>query len=249
MSILGGMSVLNKKSRKLVGVLSVPLWRKALAHHRVAAALEHTQVLKGLGDIKTIIDIGANRGQFALVARECYPSAKVESFEPLADAVETYRALFSADDAVTIHQAAIAPDKGEATIHISRRDDSSSLLEISAAQTDLFPGTQEAGTRVVPVGPLSEYLEPEDIVEPAVLKLDVQGFELQALSGCAVLLHRFVWIYVECSFVELYTNQSLADEVISWLHGHEFALKGVYNMSYDKQGRAVQADFLFKRNN
>ena len=58
-------------------------------------------------------------------------------------------------------------------------------------------------------------------------------------------------LYVECSFVELYTGQALAHEVIAWLAGRGFVLKGVYNMGYDDQGRAVQGDFLFcnDRNN
>ena len=57
----------------------------------------------------------------------------------------------------------------------------------------------------------------------------------------------FAWVYVECSFVELYAGQSLADEVIAWLREHSLHLSGVYNMTYDTGGRAVQADFLFKR--
>lgn len=34
-------------------------------------------------------------------------------------------------------------------------------------------------------------------------------------------------------------------EAIAWLRERGFALRGVYHMAYDPQGRAVQADFLF----
>ncbi|MHB8405676.1 MAG: hypothetical protein ACYDCJ_09670 [Gammaproteobacteria bacterium] len=57
----------------------------------------------------------------------------------------------------------------------------------------------------------------------------------------------FAWVYCECSFIELYAGQALADEVIAWLRERGFILNGVYNMAYDKTGKAVQADFLFKR--
>ena len=92
---------------------------------------------------------------------------------------------------------------------------------------------------------LAELLPATDIQAPALLKLDVQGFELQALAGCEDVLDRFAWVYAECSFVELYAGQALADEVIAWLRDRNFALHGVYHMAYDARGRAVQADFLF----
>jgi len=47
--------------------------------------------------------------------------------------------------------------------------------------------------------------------------------------------------------MELYKGQALADEVIAWLRERGFALNGVYNMAYDRNGKAVQADFLFGR--
>ncbi|AER56163.1 methyltransferase FkbM [Pseudoxanthomonas spadix BD-a59] len=88
-----------------------------------------------------------------------------------------------------------------------------------------------------------------DLAEPALLKMDVQGFELPALAGCEGMLDRFAWIYVECWFMELYAGQALADAVIAWLRERErgLGLAGAYNMADDGQGRAVQADFLFGR--
>jgi hypothetical protein len=52
-------------------------------------------------------------------------------------------------------------------------------------------------------------------------------------------------VYAECSFVELYASQALADEVIAWLRERGLSLRGVHNMDYDRGGRAIQADFLF----
>ncbi|HEB94406.1 MAG TPA: FkbM family methyltransferase, partial [Gammaproteobacteria bacterium] len=77
------------------------------------------------------------------------------------------------------------------------------------------------------------------------LKIDVQGFEMEVLRGCEELLRRFQYVYVECSFVELYAGQAFADEIIAFLRERNFILDGVYNPCYDKNGRAVQADFFF----
>ena len=234
------------KARKLAGILAVPAWRRALLRHRVAAGVEHAGVLRNLGPVRTVVDIGANRGQFALAARHCSPDARILSFEPLAGPAALYRAVF-AGDGTRLVEAAIGPAPGEATIHLSARDDSSSLLPITARQNALFPGTAEAGTAIIQVTRLSDALPAGEIAAPALLKLDVQGFELQALAGCEDVLGRFAWVYVECSFMELYAGQSLADEVIAWLRERGLRLMGVYHMAYDDRGRAVQADFLFGR--
>jgi FkbM family methyltransferase len=236
-----------KRLGKLVRCLVEPTYRRALSAHRVAAGVEHGPVLRSIGDCRMVVDIGANRGQFSLVARKSLPMARIVSFEPLPVPAATFRAAFADDARVMLHQVAIGPERGEVTIHLSQRDDSSSLLPITAMQNALFPGTSEAGTTLVAVGPLLDYLPLEDIAPPALLKLDVQGFELQALQGCEEALKHFAHVYVECSFVELYAGQALADLVIAWLREHDFVLRGVYNMSHDVAGKAIQADFLFSR--
>ena len=233
------------KARKLAGILAVPAWRAALGRHGVAAGVEHAGVLRNLGPVQTVVDIGANRGQFALAARQCFADARIVSFEPLAGPAALWRAVLAGDVRATLVEAAVGPQAGEAQIHVSARDDSSSLLPITARQNALFPGTAEAGTATIRVARLADEVPAADIAAPALLKLDVQGFELQALAGCEEVLERFAWVYVECSFQELYAGQSFADEVIAWLRERGLRLVGVYHMAYDGEGRAVQADFLF----
>ena len=145
------------KGKKLAAILKSPYYQTRLLRHRVAAGVEHARVLSGL-DCRTVVDIGANRGQFALVARQCQPQARVISFEPLPAAAAKFRAVFAGDDRVTLHEVAIGPVPGNATIHISRRDDSSSLLPITSTQVALFPGTAEAATATVRVAPLREFV-------------------------------------------------------------------------------------------
>ncbi|GJL65528.1 MAG: hypothetical protein NPIRA05_04990 [Nitrospirales bacterium] len=204
-------------------------------------------MLQHLGAIGTVVDIGANRGQFALVARHCYPSAHIISFEPLPDPAEVFRAVFNDDRTVVLHEAAIGPEESRCVMHVSGHDDSSSLLSISALQSKIFPGTAEVSTIEVQVAPLENFIQPDDIIRPALLKLDVQGYEFEALVGSESLLSRFDFIYCECSFVELYTGQKLAADVVDWLSSRGFEIKGMYNSTYDADGQSVQADILFQR--
>lgn len=240
-----GSEILNL-GQKGAAILACPFYRQVLLQHRVVAGVEHEPVFAGK-DVRTVVDIGANRGQFALAARRCQPMAQIHAFEPLPEPAAVFRRVFAGDDRARIHEAAIGPVRGDATIHISQRDDSSSLLPITATQAALFPGTGEASTSVVFVAPLREFISEADIVAPALLKLDVQGFELEALRGCEDLLDRFGHVYAECSFVELYGGQPPADEVMVWLRERGFRVWGVHNASYDSRGRTIQADFLFGR--
>jgi FkbM family methyltransferase len=215
----------------------------ALLLHRVLAGSEHRNVLSR--NLSTVIDIGANRGQFALAARQWAPKAHVVSFEPLAGPAAVFRRVFAGDNHVVLHHAAIGPESVMQQMHVSARDDSSSLLPISSLQATLFPGTEEIATTEVRVAPLDEFISAADLQSPAMLKLDVQGFEFDALRGCESLLGHFEWIYCECSFVELYSNQKLASEIIDWLSARDFHLMGMFNPAYNHRGQAVQADFLF----
>lgn len=181
-----------------------------------------------------------------MAVRRWAPRARVVAFEPVFAPAARFRKVFQSDSSVTLHQAAIGPESGEATIHVSAADDSSSLLPISQVQQRLFPGTGEIRTEKIRVGRLADFVSAKEIAGPALLKLDVQGYELEALRGCEDLLECFAYVYVECSFVELYVGQTLAHDVIAWLRERGFRMSGVYNISYDKNGKAIQGDFLFE---
>ena len=233
--------------RKLLRVFSDPVWRGAFLRHRVAASTEHAPVLRNLGALSSVVDIGGNRGQFALAVRGFVPECKIISFEPLPGPANCFRSLFASDKRVTLVEAAVGANAGQAEMYVSQRDDSSSLLPITDRQNALFPGTGAAGTVNIQVVKLKDVLPRQEIGSAALLKLDVQGFELEALIGCEELIEYFLWVYVECSFIELYEGQALAGDIVSWLRNRGFALCGVHNMTYDRQGTAVQADFLFRR--
>jgi FkbM family methyltransferase len=223
-------------------------YRKALRRAGVAAAIEHEVLLKTL-EFATVVDIGANRGQFALVARHCFPDAHIIAFEPLASAAERFRNALRGDGLVTLHHVAIGPTKEEATMHVTAEDDSSSLLPVTALQQSLSAGSREVATATVQVEMLSDRITNDDLKSPALLKIDVQGYELAVLRGCDSLLPRFSHVYIECSFVELYAGQALAAEVIDHLSDHKFDLRGVYNVFYEPRGSALQADLLFTARN
>jgi FkbM family methyltransferase len=210
------------------------------------AAIEHQYLLRQL-DVMTCVDVGANIGQFSLLIRGLFPAAQIFAFEPLEIAAAAYRRVLGADRQAKLFQLAIAPTEETRVMHVSARHDSSSLLPITDVQKDFAPGTGAVGTEAVKLAPLDSVLTPGDIRAPALLKLDVQGFELEALKGCERLLHLFDHVYAELSFDSFYDGQALAYEVIAWLEARHFHVTGINNPSSAKDRRIVQADFLFSR--
>ncbi|WP_284308685.1 FkbM family methyltransferase [Hydrogenophaga electricum] len=232
--------------KKLLTILLKRDLRKTLLLHNVAAATEHHFVLKSK-DFSSIIDVGANRGQFALAAAHFCKSAEIFSFEPLSKPTLVFKSVFRDISRVKLFQVAIGKSNSEEQMHVSEKDDSSSLLPIGEIQTEIFPGTGQAGLETVRVAKLSSILNFNEIRSPVLLKVDVQGFELAVIEGLLDCIAYFDSIYIECSFVELYRGQGLAHQVIDILHANSFKIVGVYNETFDRNGRSIQADLLFSR--
>lgn len=232
-----------RRVRKLAILLQEPAWRRALRRGS-AAAVEHREVAFSQ-DFRTIIDVGAHHGQFALMARQRFPAAQIICVEPLPPAVARLHKVFAGDSHVRIVAAAAANAQGEREMHVSRKTDSSSLLPIMQSYVDAFPGTEQTTTEAVRAAPLDELVE--DFDGPALLKIDAQGGEREVWAGAQRVLGAVDAVYIECSFVEFYAGQPLADDVVSTMLGHGLRLRGVYSVVRDAEHRCLQADLLFER--
>jgi FkbM family methyltransferase len=216
----------------------------------VAAACEHTALFGGLpmAAVRTVIDVGANKGQFALLALELFPGAMVHAFEPLARPLARLAAWSRNEPRLIRYPLALgAAAVANAAMNVAARDDSSSLRPITGRQTALFPGTGKVGEESVTVARLDAVLRPDQLIAPVLLKIDVQGSELDVLRGASGLLGAVDWVFVECSYVELYAGQALADEVSAHLGAAGFTPVAVWNLVCDRDRRPVQADLLFRR--
>lgn len=211
----------------------------------VAAAIEHAELI-ALLPIGTLVDVGANVGQFSLLVEAHHPQALIHAFEPLQEAAKVFTRLFGGRSKVTLHRFAAGAAASKMEINVSGHADSSSLLPISRAQAASWPGTEAVGTRQVQVRRVDDVLN-QDLPGPLLIKLDVQGYELEALKGMPSLLAKADYVYVEVSFAPLYDGQPLAAEVIAWLTQRGFEVGGVQHIGRIASGAPIQADILFCR--
>ena len=129
-------------------------------------------------------DVGSNVGFFALLAaREVGPDGAVHAFEPVPRIAEAVRrnAALNGFAHVHVHAVAVADVAGEAELLLAAHPGGATL---SAADA---PG-DPAGTTIVRVVTLDELVRSGDVPVPHVVKIDVEGFELQVLDGMAELL-------------------------------------------------------------
>lgn len=230
--------------RKAIGILQRPRFTQAVLLHHVAASVEHREVI-GMCAANTLIDAGANKGQFSLAFRERRPTARIIAFEPLPEAADTFSRVFARDALASIHSVALAAASGSATLHVATRSDSSSLLKLGTGQARAF-GVRTADTIEVPIRRLDACVDMGSLSKPILLKVDVQGGELGVFEGCDKL-GDVDFIYVELSFVELYEGQPLFDDVSAYLVDRGFTVIGVFNQVLTREFGATQADVLFGR--
>ena len=229
---------------KAARLIRVRRYRRA-ARRGVAAAIEH-QIVPLPTEIRTVIDVGSHRGQFAVLALERFPYARILCFEPLPGPRKTLLSVLENDrDRVKVLPYAAGVEGRSEMMHVSRADDSSSLLPIGHRYVTAFPGTEAKDMAPIEAVRLDEVVE--SVEQPCLMKVDVQGYELEVLQGAEGLLPKVGYLLIECSFTELYVGQALAAQVVAHLDQCNYQLSGVYGLKRDRAGRCLHADFLFER--
>jgi FkbM family methyltransferase len=206
-------------------------------------AVEHIDAIKRLCP-RTLIDVGANKGQFSLIARYLFPKIDIHAFEPLESARKSLQLVVSSP--ISVYPIALGELGGEATFFVTSRPDSSSLLKPTEHQKMAY-GVTLASSLTIPVARLADLITVTNLPKPILLKADVQGGELAVLKGARELLSSIDAIYCEASFVRLYEAQPLANDLIAFLRTEGFLFSGAFNQSVTRKFGPTQADLLFCR--
>ena len=191
----------------------------------------------------TIIDGGANVGEYAAIMRGDFPDAEIHAFEPTPKLFQGMKERFEGDAKISCYELALGEEDGTATFHLTPDTVSSSLLEEAEIGAS---GPIEVVT--VSVTKLDAWARNLTIRRPALLKLDIEGNELAALRGAEKVLPQIDFIELETTFVKARHGQPTFREIINFLNDRGFELIDVYPGILDsKTGRANWAYALFAR--
>ena len=207
--------------------------------------VEHVSAIRGLKP-RTLIDVGANKGQFSLIARSLFPEILIHAFEPIA-AERAKLSLVLKNEGLAIYPVAVGRQAETRDFFVTSRLDSSSLLKPAVGQKEAFD-VSLVSVNSIEVVRLADVIRFAELPRPVLLKIDVQGGELDALIGVGDDICYIDHIYCEVSFVPLYEDQPLAGDIICYLRALGFSVGGVFNQVTAEAFGPTQADLLFHRN-
>ena len=198
--------------------------------------------------INTILDIGANVGQFATEIRSKLPNAQIYSFEPLKECFEALETSFGADPKFKAFNYALGEAEVEIAMHKSAYSPSSSILAMSQTHKTLFPHTKEHTEEKIKIKKLDDVARDLNLEKEILIKVDVQGFEDRVIAGGENTFQKGRAVIMETSFVELYENQPTFDDLYQKLKSLGFEYRGSLQQKIDKNtGGVISEDSMFIR--
>jgi FkbM family methyltransferase len=165
--------------------------------------------------IETVIDIGANVGQFSLVIHEICPAARIYAFEPLPECYEILCRRMSGVQRFRAFNCALGRAKGRVEFFRNEFSQASSALPMRPLHMEGFPYTKETERITVDMIRLDDVGEELTIEGPMLCKIDVQGYEEGVIRGGEGMIRKAKVVIVEVSYRPLYEGQPLFHEVYS----------------------------------
>jgi FkbM family methyltransferase len=197
---------------------------------------------------KTVIDVGANVGQFAVASAKLFSGVTVHSFEPNPACVDTLRGNVKSLSNIAVYPLALGEKPGEVDFNVNSHSHSSSVLSLSEHHKEAFPEAREVGSVKVKMTTLDEVLGSSALPAPVLLKLDVQGYEAQVLKGAPQLLRRVDFVIIEVSFKPMYRGETLFIDLVQLVETFGFRfLRPVGWLTDPHTGEILQMDALFAR--
>ena len=199
-------------------------------------------------DIGTLVDVGANTGQFAWHFRSLRPDCLVYSFEPLEDCFHELQREMAGVPGFAAFNVALGDSEGEVDFYRSEFSPSSSPLSMGQAHKGLFPFTSEITFEKVTLRKLDSFAHSIMIRGGLLIKIDVQGAEAQVLRGGPRLLNRADAVIAEVGYLALYDGQATIGDIFSALAEHGLTFMGFVDQ-YVRPGDSlpVYGDVLFLR--
>jgi FkbM family methyltransferase len=205
----------------------------------LASILKHISSLKFVP--KTIIDIGVAYGTPGLYG--AFDNVHYHLIEPLKEYKDVIKKL---KEKYPLSYSIAAAGEKEGTITLNVHPDlsgSSILAESEGKHVDGEP-------RIVRLTTLDTEVLENDLKGPFIIKIDVQGFELEVLKGGTSLLDNTEVIILEVSLFQFYKNSPTFEETIRYMNSIGFSVYDIFSGIYRPLDNSLaQVDIVFVKTN
>lgn len=216
----------------------------------VSRSTEHLKRVLDRHRIGTVLDVGANTGQYAQRLRRAGYAGRIVSFEPLTFA-HTSLSAAAADDPLweVAPRMALGDRDGQVTLNVSAESDMSSALAFTEEMQGLLDDSGFVGTEDAELARLDtvfdRFVRGDD---PVLLKVDTQGTERQVVEGAGTAFDRVTLLQLEMAIVPVYQGEPSYLDTIAWLAGRGFHpmlfVPGYFNR---RTARLIGMDGVFAR--
>lgn len=199
--------------------------------------------------IDVVLDIGANTGQFAKDIHELVPQARIYSFEPLADVCAALKRNCDHLPGFEAFCFALGEKKESGIIERSEFSPSSSLLKMGAVHKKVFPYSAKTFQEHIEIKRLDDIAKNIDLAGNLLVKIDVQGFERAVIRGGLHTIAQAKVLLIETSFVTLYEDQPLFNDIAGLVQTLGFKYIGRREQHWDEAScQLLFEDSIFVKN-
>jgi FkbM family methyltransferase len=222
----------------------------ASRHLPGVAMAAHLRSLFERYDIRTVLDVGANEGQYCrFLRREVGFEGQIFSFEPISALYEKLEARARADPRWRVYRLALGERTEQREIHVTRLSAFSSFLPPGASGPALFGPEMEVSRKETvqlrSLDSMMDELKGSSASAQMFLKLDTQGYDLDVIRGATRSLPLFSGLQTEISFVPIYQGMPTWEDTLRLLTASGFEVSGLFPVNLDHRLRLIEADCLF----
>ncbi len=201
-------------------------------------------------NIDTVLDVGANVGQYGSELRNIGFNGKILSFEPTSEAFKKLEKLAKNDKNWEVYNFSLGDFDGETEINIAKNSVSSSILESLPQLTLSAPNAKFVNKETITVKKIDSIFNDLQLKNKNIyLKIDTQGYENMVINGAKNSLTQIIGIQIEMALIPTYEGSITFEAMIEKLKSYSFKTTSIESGYYDKNtGKLLEVDGVFFKN-